>query len=50
MDRRFTRDRLPHIDLISAIDKVLDVFRAGLRGCVIQVLEHRSSELVFADF
>ena len=49
VDWSFTKDAHSVIDLVTAIDQISQVLRIGLRGGLIQILNHVSGILVLAD-
>lgn len=49
VDRSFTCDAHPIIDPVAAVNQVLDILMVTLMGCLIEVLEHRASKLIFRD-
>ena len=49
VDRRLSENAASIIDFVATVDEIPQVIGVGLRGCIVQILNHVSSEFVLAN-
>jgi len=50
VDRSFAGNAHSFVDKLTAIDEIFNILMVALVSSLVQVLQHRSGELIFANF